>query len=126
MSLIWWISCFHGWILPKHKLFTWKSFICWCVWVTMFWIDWGGCVWNTIRNILMAKTKVENRRKLLVFILRVHYWELPNITIISPGHLTDEVIIIESLSIYLFFTLLWEIKEINITDSLHINYEITR
>lgn len=60
--------------------FTWKSFMCWWVCVTMLCIDCGGWEWNTIRNILIAKTDVENRRKLLVFMLREHYHHHPRIS----------------------------------------------
>ena len=95
--------------------------MCWCVCVTMLWIDCGGCEWNTIRNILIANTDVENSKKLLVFILSAHYHTLhstPNIvsttlTLIKrSGALTDQVKSFSKLFSH-------KIKEININDTGH-------
>lgn len=78
-------------------------------------MDCGGWEWNTIRNILIANTDVENRRKLLVFIMKEHYntrWTnyafCANVVVFTDG----------PPALWTSFQgVLPEIKEINIVDS---------
>lgn len=95
--------------------------MCWCVCVTILWMDCGGCEWNTIRNILIANTDVENSKKLLVFILSAHYHTLhstPNIVITTVTlnkrfkAPTDPAKSFSKLFSH-------KIKEININDTSH-------